>query len=186
MMENSESKKQIFYMIVLFLTLITMIVGATIAYFKLVASQEEEATVLYTGMLEINYIDGVYIKDPTLIPTSAPGYNTYEGVYRNSFQVTSSGTLDQAITLELAISKNEFSTNALKYAVYNSKGQKITSGNVPKEGTATLARDMFLKSTGTAQYTLIIWFQDTGNNQNGDMGKIISGKINIHSKQIRY
>jgi len=186
MMESSESKKRIFYTIVLILTLITMLIGATLAYFSLVASQKKEGTVLYTGKLEINYIDGVYIKDPILVPTSNPGYDTYDGIYRNSFQVASSGTLDQTITLELDVSKNEFSTNALKYAVYNSKGQRITAGNVPKDGKATMARDMFLKSTGTASYTLLIWLEDTGGNQNSDMGKIISGKINIHSKQIRY
>ena len=59
MMESSEEKKKIFYTIVLILTLITMIVGATLAYFSLVGSQKEEGTVLYTGKLEINYIDGV-------------------------------------------------------------------------------------------------------------------------------
>ena len=39
MMESSESKKSIFYMVVLILTLITMIIGATLAYFKLLYSE---------------------------------------------------------------------------------------------------------------------------------------------------
>lgn len=186
MMENSESKKSIFYMIVLILTLITMIVGATLAYFKMIASQEEEGTVLYTGKLEINYIDGVYIKNPELIPIKNPGYDTYKGVYRNSFAVASSGTLEQAISLELQVSTNEFKTNAIKFAIFNEKGQKITNGNVPKEGKITLASDMYLAPTGTAKYTLLIWLDNTGYNQNDQMGKTISGKINIHSKQIRY
>ena len=95
MMESSESKKSLFYMIVLVLTLIIMIIGATMAYFSLMSSQKEEGTVLYTGKLEINYIDGVYIRNPELIPTKNPGYNTYKGVYRNSFSVASSGTLEQ-------------------------------------------------------------------------------------------
>ena len=49
MMESSESKKRIFYMIVLILTFITMIIGATLAYFSLISSQREEGTVLYIG-----------------------------------------------------------------------------------------------------------------------------------------
>ena len=186
MMENSDAKKSIFYMIVLILTLITMIVGATLAYFKLVDSQKEEGTVLYTGKLEINYIDGVYLKNPTLIPTVNPGYDTYEGVYRNTFSVVSSGTLDQTITLELELSRNEFSTNYIKFAVFNEKGQRITAGTVPDEGKVTLASNIFLKATGTAKYTLLIWLNDTGGNQTTEMGKSISGKINIHSKQVRY
>ena len=66
MMESSIKKKNLFYTIVLILTLIVMIVGATLAYYKLVASQKEDSTVLYTGTLQIQYLDGVYIKDPEL------------------------------------------------------------------------------------------------------------------------
>jgi len=186
MMESSEGKKRIFYMTVLILTLITMIIGATLAYFSLVASQKEEGTVLYTGKLEINYIDGVYVRNPELMPTKNPDYNTYKGVYRNSFAVASSGTLDQTITLEFEIATNQFRENEIKYAIYNDKGQKISNGSVPKEGKVTMASDMFLEATGTARYTMILWLDNTNYNQNDDMGKIINGRINIHSQQLRY
>ena len=186
MMESSESKKSIFYMVVLILTLITMIIGATLAYFKLLSSQKEEGTKLYTGKLEINYIDGVYVKNPELIPYKNPNYNTYDGVYRNSFQVASSGTLDQTITLEIEIGINEFSENALKYILFNDKGEKITTGFIQKTGNQAISEDMFLKSDGIAKYTLLIWLNDTNDKQNQEMGKRISAKINIHSKQIRY
>lgn len=156
------------------------------AYFKLIASQKEEGTVLYTGKLEINYIDGVYIKNPELVPIKNPGYNTYKGVYRNSFSVASSGTLEQTITLELEVSSNEFKENAMKYAIFNQDGKKIANGNVPKEGKATLASNMYLEATGTAKYTLMIWLDNTNYNQNDEMGKTIVGKINIHSKQLKY
>ena len=186
MMESSESKKRIFYMIVLILTFITMIIGATLAYFSLIASQKEEGTVLYTGKLEINYIDGVYIKNPTLIPMAEPNYNTYDNVYRNSFSVASSGTLEQTISIELDIANNEFQDNSIKYVIYNENGQKLASGNAPKTGKTTMVSDMYLSKTGTAKYTLIIWLDNTNYNQNYEMGKSITGKININSKQIRY
>ena len=186
MMESSESKKSLFYMIVLVLTLITMIVGATLAYFSLVASQKENGTVLYTGKLEINYIDGVYIQHPELVPQEDPGYDTYEGVYRNSFSVASAGTLEQAITLELEVTKNEFRDKSLKYTLFNEKAKKIATGYVPQTGKISLADNLYLEPTGTATYTLLIWWVNTNYNQNADMGKSIVGKINIHSKQIRY
>lgn len=186
MIESSESKKSIFYMIVLILTLITMIIGATLAYFKLLSSQQEEGTKLYTGKLEINYIDGVYIKNPELFPLNTPTYNTYKGVYRNSFSVASSGTLDQTISLEIEIGINEFDENVLKYILFNDKGEKITTGFLPKKGRKTIAGDMFLKSDGVAKYTLVIWLNNTKYVQNDQMGKKISAKINIHSKQLRY
>ena len=186
MMESSESKKSIFYMIVLILTLITMIIGATLAYYKLLTSQKEEGTKLYTGKLEINYIDGVYMRNPQLNPMNTPNYDTYDGVYRNSFSVASSGTLEQTISLEIEIGINEFSSGALKYILFNDKGEKITTGDMPKEDKKIIASDMFLESTGTAKYTLIIWLQNKDHLQREDMGKRISAKINIHSKQLKY
>lgn len=186
MMESSESKKRMFYMIVLILTLITMIIGATLAYFSLIASQKEEGTVLYTGKLEINYIDGIYMKNPELLPMNEPNYNTYEKVYRNSFSVASSGTLEQTIDVELEVTNNEFQENSIKYIIYNDKGQKLSNGNVPKNGKVKLLNNMYLSPKGTAKYTLIVWLDNTNYNQNIEMGKVITGKINITSKQIRY
>jgi len=186
MMESSEEKKRIFYTIVLILTLITMIVGATLAYFSLIGSQKEEGTVLYTGKLEINYIDGVYIRNPELMPMKEPGYNTTKGVYKNTFSVASSGTLEQTIAVELQVSNNEFQNNAIKYVIFNDKGQKITSGNIPKKDKITIASNMYLEPTGTAKYTLIIWLDNTNYNQNSEMGKTITGRINVHSTQLRY
>lgn len=186
MMESSEGKKRIFYTIVLILTLIIMIIGATLAYFSLLQSQKEEGTKLYTGKLEINYIDGVYIKDPVLMPMKDPGYDTYEDVYRNNFAVSSSGTLEQTITIEMEVKNNEFRENSIKYAIYNDKGQKIANGNIPKTGKVTLASDMYLAAIATAKYTLMIWLDNTGYNQNSEMGKTITGKLNIYSKQLRY
>ena len=186
MMESSEEKKKIFYTIVLILTLITMIIGASLAYFSLVGSQKEESTVLYTGKLEINYIDGVYIKNPELIPMKNPDYNTYKGLYRNRFSVASSGTLEQTIDIELQMATNEFIENSVKYVIFNDKGQKIKTGTVPKEGKVTIASNMYLEATATAQYTLMVWLDNTNYNQNSEMGKKLLGRINIHSKQLRY
>ena len=78
MIESNSKKKDLLYMIVLILTLIAMIVGATFAYFKLVGSQKEEGTVLYTGTLKINYISGTEINNPELLPIESVDYNTHE------------------------------------------------------------------------------------------------------------
>lgn len=185
MVENNNDKKSIFYMIVLILTLITMIIGASLAYFRLIASQKEEGTVLYTGTLQISYIDGTYIKNPELYPIKSVTYHTYNNVYRNNFAVTSSGTLDQTISVDLDVAKNEFAPNAIKYAIYNSSGERMATGSVPKTGSVTLARNMFLAHDSTARYTLIIWLDNTNYNQNFEMGNIINGKITVYAKQTR-
>ena len=186
MIESSQEKKKIFYLVVLVLTLINMILGAVFGIYSLIASQKKDDTKLYTGTLQINYIDGVYIANPELIPTKNVDFSTYKGVYRNNFQITSSGTLDQIISITLEITKNEFKDNALKYAIYNSKGNELAGGFVPKSGKVNLANNMYLASGATATYTLVIWLDNTNYNQNSEMGKIITGKINAFAKQIKY
>ena len=186
MMESSEEKKRIFYAIVLILTLIIMIVGATLAYFSLVASQKKDDTVLYTGKLEIDYIDGVHIKNPVLIPKKNPSFYTTDGVYKNTFSVVSSGTLEQTIEVELELSKNEFTPGIMRYAIFNEKGQTLKTDVLPKEGKVTLIDNIYLEPTGKATYTLMIWINSTDKNQNSESGKNISGKINVHARQLKH
>lgn len=185
MIESSESKKKLFYLIVLILTFITMIIGATLAYFMLKASQKEEGTVLYTGTLQINYIDGIYLSNPELLPLRNVTYDTYKDVYRNNFAVTSSGTLDQTIAVDLDISVNEFAKGALKYALYNSKGDELTRGQVQSQGEKNLIKNIYLAHNDSAKYTLIIWLDNTNYNQNFEMGHIVTGKINVHAIQAK-
>lgn len=187
MMESSNEKKQLFYTIVLLMTLIIMIIGTTIAYFSLVSSQKDEGTKLYTGKLEINYIDGTYIKDPELWPMEKPSFNTYDNVYRNTFQVTSSGTLDQTISVDLIVSRNDFENGVIRYVIYSETGVELSSGNVPQEtGKVNLTNNLFLEHDGTAKYTLIIYLKSTNYNQNFSMGSAITGKIVVTSKQLKY
>ena len=186
MIESSNEKKQLFYIIVLILTLITMIIGATFAYFKLVGSQKKDGTVLYTGTLQINYIDGKYITNPELFPVKSVDYSTYDKVYRNHFGITSTGTLDQTVSIDIDITTNEFPENVLKYNVYNNEGMQLATGNVPKSGNINLANNIFLGHGETAYYTVIIWWQSTNYNQTVEMGSVVTGRINATAKQIKY
>ena len=186
MTESSLKKKNLFYTIVLILTLITMIIGATLAFYQLMSSQKEEGTVLYSGTLQVEYLDGVYIKNPDLYPTKHVDYNTYNGVYRNNFAVISTGTLEGTMAIDVNITKNEFQENALKYAIYNSEGVQMDNGYVPKSGKFNLTSNIYIKSNSTVKYTLIIWLDNTNYNQNFEMGKTVSGRIDIYAKQLKY
>ena len=185
MVESNNKKKDLLYIIVLILTLIAMIVGATFAYFKLVGSQKEEGTVLYTGTLKINYINGTEIIDPELLPISGVDYNTHEHVYRNNFEIASMGTLDQTISVDLEITRNDFTENTLKYVLYSNQGRQLAAGNVPKSGTINMTNNVYLGSKETARYTLIIWWSSTDANQTSEVGSVIIGRINADAKQIK-
>ena len=185
MVEQSQNKKRIFYIIVLILTFIAMAISATIAYFNLIDAQREGETVLYTGTLQIDYIDGVYIKNPVLYPIKDVDYNTYEDVYRNSFTIKSSGTLNQTIWIDLEVTKNEFTENAIKYAVFNDKGIRMDNGFVSKSGTINLASNLYLEAGDSAKYTIIIWLDDQNYNQAYENGHVVSGKITAYARQVR-
>ena len=185
MIESSPKKKDLFYTIVLVLTLIAMIVGATFAYFKLVGSQKEEGTVLYTGTLKINYISGTEINNPELLPVESVDFNTHDKVYRNNFEIASTGTLDQTISVDLEITRNDFNENTLKYVLYSNQGKQLAAGNVPKSGTVNMTNNVFLGHGESTKYTLIIWWYSTGSNQTDEIGSVITGRINAEAKQIR-
>lgn len=184
--EPSKEKKNLFYLVVLLLTFVAMVIGATMAYYQLIASQKKDSTVLYTGTLEISYIDGTHIKDPTLYPMSDVNYNTYKDVYRNTFSVKSNGTLDQSLSIDLEVTKNEFMYESLKYKVFNNAGKEIESGYVPTTGKLNLASNIFLEHGKTATYTIIIWWNDANYDQTEEFGKIIRGNIVAYAKQIKY
>ena len=186
MTEDINKRKKIFYLVVLFLTLVTMIIGATLAYYNLVSSQKKEGTSLYTGYLKIEYVDGTYIKNPTLYPVKNVYYETYQNVYRNTFSIVSSGTLNQTLVINMDVTTNEFSPNALKYAVYTNMGNEIKRGNVPQSGEFTLVDNIYLTYNGKATYTLIIWLEDNGKNQIAEASHLITGKIVAYSKQTKY
>lgn len=185
MYENSNDKKNFFYVVILILTLITMIVGITFALYSLMASQKKDGTVLYTGKLELNFIDGIYIDNPTLFPRSTPSVNDYDNVYRNNFVITSTGTLDQRISISVEMLENTFTNGNIKYALYNANNVLMNTGTLPSSGVINMADNLFLGYNESARYLLLVWFDENNQNQNDDMGKVIKAKINVESIQIR-
>lgn len=186
MIESSNSKKNIFYFAVLILTLITLVIGVVFAVYSLFASQREEGTALYTGKLEIDYTDGVYVKNPRLYPKSSVTYNTFDDVYRNKFSIESTGNLDMTMRVDLNVSSNNFEENALRYVIYSDTGQALKSGYVVKSGVMTLVDNVYLPVSGVATYTLIIFLDNKNYNQNFEFGKTIVGKIDVYGQQIKY
>ncbi len=185
---TSKNRNNNRYIILLIFTLIFVSISTTLSYLSLVKSQKEEGTKLYTGKLEINYLDGVYIKNPELIPRrDAPKYDTYDNVYRNSFIVSSSGTLNQTISIDMEITKNDFPDDVIRYVIFNANGEKMAQGTIKnKLGTINLVDNLYLAYDGQAKYTLILWDYSTDYDQIPEMGYTLCGKIKIYSKQVRY
>lgn len=186
-MENSRNKKDIFYFVVLILTLITMTVGITLTYFSMLAKEEDDSTRIQTGTLAINYIDGKEIDTYALMPISEPTLNTKYSVYKKEFYVSSTGTLDQTLDLYMNVTKNEFSKNALKYALYNSSNRKIADGYIPEAaGEKMLMKSgVYLKNNTTDKFTVLIWLQENNQNQDNEVGNTFIGGFDITATQLK-
>ena len=185
-MNQSKSKNDIFYLVVLILTLITMVVGITFTYFSLMSSEEEDSTKVQTGLLSINYVDGKTFDTYALLPRDEPTLNTKLSVYKKDFSVKSDGTLDQTLDIYLDITKNEFTNNALKFAIYNSSKTKLATGFIPAEGKVLMKSGIFLKSGDTETFTVLIWLQNNNQNQDHEEGKTFVGGFDITATQIKY
>lgn len=187
-MEDSKRRKNdIFYLLLLFFTLITMIIGITFTSFLLLTKEEDDSTKVQTGTLAINYIDGQEIDTYALLPISEPNLNTKYSTYKKSFSISSSNsTLDQNFSIYIDVTNNEFDNNALGFILYDANGNRISSGNIPSSGKVLLASNLELKTGENKSYTVLIWLQDNGKNQDYEQGKNFSGEFYITTKQIKY
>lgn len=183
---KSESKKDIFYIILLILTMITMVVGITFTYFAMVAKEKEDSTRVQTGTLAINYVDGNTINAYALLPIHEPNLNTKYSVYKKKFSVASHGTLDQTLDIYISVTENEFANDALKYALYDSSNSKVAIGNIPSSGKILIARDVFLKSGDSKKFTVLVWLQENNQNQDYEQGNTFIGGFDITATQIKY
>ena len=182
-MNNTANKKDIFYIIVLILTFITVIVGATFALYTFIFSQKEGSSAVYTGTLSIEYLSGEIISFNLLYPTEKPNIDTEKNIYKNNFKVTNTGSLDSLINIAIEIRKNEFSNKTLRYSLYDGEGVEVAEGYVEGISTSPIASNINLKSNETANYTLLIWIAENGEDQNQEMKKTLTGLIKVDAAQ---
>lgn len=182
-MNNTTNKKDIFYIIVLVLTFITVIVGATFALYTLIFSQKEGTSAVYTGTLSIEYLSGNIINCNLLYPTEHPNYETEKNVYKNKFRVTNTGSLDSLLLIEININHNEFSNKTLMYTLYNQNGEELSNGYIEGQTKTTIANNIELDNGITEEFTLIVWIKENGQNQNQEMKKNLTGLIKVDASQ---
>ena len=168
-MNINEEKKNFFYIILMILTLITVIIGAAFAIYTFLHSQKEGST---------NVLNNIH-------PIYNPTINSVDDVYRNTFKITNTGTLDGVLRINVEIRINEFTANALKYKVFSSEGNELTTGNVPSEGDIEIINNVLLPSESTLELTLLIWLEETGENQNIEMHKTLLGSVRANISQKR-
>jgi len=178
----TENKKNIFYTAMLILTLIITVIGTVYALSILVKSQEEGSSAVYTGTLSIDYITGREV-NCSLMPIYTPSSVDHERAYTNTFSITSTGTLNSVVEIELAINNNEFPDGYIKYALYNSNNEMLKTGDINGTNTISLAKNVLIKTDEIATYTLQIWLEEINEDQTEYMRKNVNGKINVNAIQ---
>lgn len=178
------SKSDIFYLVILILSLMIMLSSITIAYFSMMASQEEDDTKLYTGSLVINFIDGKVINNPTLIPRYEPSsISDVSNVYVNEFEVESTGTLDQNIDVYLEVLTNEFANDTIKYKLFDNNGNSVSTGYVNGTNNIKIADTKYLEHGTKQKYTLMLWIQENEENQDTEKGKDLKITLSVEAIQ---
>ncbi|MBQ6494761.1 MAG: hypothetical protein IJI49_02025 [Bacilli bacterium] len=184
-MNKAEEKKNFFYIVMMILTLVTVIIGAAFAVYTFLHSQKEGSTNVYTGTLSVEYISGTKINLRNIYPINNPNFNTTENVYKNTFRVKNTGTLDGVLRINIDITANEFSDNSLKYKVYSESGNELTTGSIASKDNFEIINNVLLESNSTSEYTILIWLDETGENQNVEMRRTLLGSIRVDLSQKR-
>jgi len=182
-MSRTDNKRRNF-LILLIIILIVMLISATYAYFLLLISKEDDSTKLYTGTFDVKYEQGNIIYEQLFYPRTTPlSLNDTDNTYVNSFTVTNTGSLDGIFNIKLDVSSNEFLTNDLKYNIYNGNDQIFISGSISDDDSYVLASNILLKAQESSNYTIQIWLEETGKQQNLDANKRLTAAIEIDGKQ---
>lgn len=185
---NSKSKNDFFYFVLLILTFVTMIVGVTFTYFSILAKEKDDSTKVQVGSLSINYIDGKEINTYLLLPISEPTLSTKYSVYKKSFSVKSTGTLDQTLDLYINVTENNFESKSLKFALYDSSNNKLSTGYIPttKNERVLMVSGIPLKSNNSKDFTVLVWLQENNQNQDSQQDRTFIGGFDITANQVKY
>lgn len=106
-----------------------------------------------------------------------------KNVYKNTFKVRNTGSLDSLLKININLNSNEFSDGTLMYSIYNSSGEELANGYIGRRDTTIIANDIELKNNSTEEFTLIIWIKESGENQNSEMKKSLNGTIQVDASQ---
>ena len=182
-LESHANRKDFFYIVVLILTFITVVVGMTFAIYAWIFRHEEGSSAVYTGTLSVEYLSGNIINVNLLWPISKPSFDTTAKVYRNDFKITNTGNLTGIMDLHIDVELNDFSLDTLKYVLYTSSGDELSSGFLNGEEDTIIASNIVLEGGKKENYILIIWLQENNENQNTEMRKDFMGSIYVDATQ---
>lgn len=184
-MKININKKEKVIIIIYLLFILVLGLGITYSFFLLSARAKEDSSRVYAGTLDIDYKKGSQVVAGILYPIPEPDINATKDVYKTNFTVSSNGSLEQDVSINFQVAKNGFSNNAIKYALYDISGTKLSIGYI-NQGMVNLIDNLYFEPVEEREFVLIIWLQETPLDQSSEQGSALSGRIVIESKQYGY
>lgn len=178
------TKKEKFLVIFYLFMIVVLGLGISFSYFLLADSAKKDSTQVYAGRLDIKYTQGDKIITDKLYPISEPDFYTNESIYKTKFSVTTEGTLEQTVQIGFNITINQFSKDMIRYALYSSTGNKLSTGYL-NEGFVVLMDNLYFQPIENRDFVLLIWLEEKQFLQT-EQGNKLSGNIIINSKQFGY
>lgn len=175
--ETENNKNLIITLVVSIIILIAIVATGTYSFYTTslnTTNQDKNNTKLSTTTIEFGLEDGTVSGDNLL-----PG-----DTITKTFQVKNTGTSDVVFKLMWKSVVNDFVNKKDLVITLSEDGTEIISSSdqqtFPDTTTSAILKDnLTIKASETKNYTLLITYQDTTENQIDDMGKSISGVIEL-------
>ena len=89
----------------------------------------------------------------------------------------------EIIDISVDVNRNDFSDNVVMYKLFNGNGEELVKGNLNGKGKIEIGSNIVLEHEAVSEFTMIIWLQETGVNQNEEMKKSLMGTIKVDANQ---
>lgn len=175
--ETENNKNLIIILVVSIIILIAIVATGTYSYYTTsisTSNDDRNKTSFSTTTIEFGLEDGTISGDNLL-----PG-----DVITKTFQVKNTGVSDVSFKLMWKSIVNDFVNKKDLVITLSEDGTEIISSSDQQTfpdttPSAVLKDNLTIKTGETKSYTLLITYQDTTENQIDDMGKSISGVIEL-------
>jgi len=166
--------------IVISTLLLILISGISYAIF-LVSAESGDKKVI-SGVLDIAYVDGETINATGALPLNENEIDEFSS--KTKFTVKNTGNIP--VYLEVSLTDitidDDLKVNDFKYALYK-ESEQIATGTFENCGTELVLGENILQfvDDNVVEYTIALWIQDNGGDQNSMLNSNFSAKIQVEA-----
>jgi len=162
------------------IAILVLVIGITFAYFAATGSADSQR--ITSGELSIKFTTGNILRTTGLIPIQASEVETK--ATEINFSVENTGDLKAYFDVYLSdiVIAEELKDSYFKYRLYEGE-TVIGEGNFELVGTdKLLQRSVSIESGVTKNYKVLVWLEESNQDQNAMQNKSLTAKVTVKSK----